>query len=175
MNLMQGDECRSIIESVPDEAWTAARVRTRSATAAVATVERSASTVTLPEEAPAWALLHGRIHNVVRPLVYRIWRRDFVDHSSINLVRYEEGGFYRAHTDSGRFSKTRYITILCYLNDDFEGGGTYFPNGDVEIHPEAGKAVLFPSDYLHRANTVENGQKYIALSWLVAPPPIAWI
>ena len=90
-------------------------------------------------------------------------------------MRYIPGGFYKAHTDSGRRSHARYITMVCYLNDDFQGGGTYFPNADYRVTPKQGMAVLFPADYLHQADTVLEGMKYIAIAWLVDTAPVKWI
>lgn len=136
---------------------------------------RSASSQTLKETSLEWKLLHNRIRNVIRPIVHEAWNRDFPDHSPIEVIHYVPGGFYKPHTDSGQRSHSRYLTIICYLNDDFEGGATHFPNSDFSVLPERGKAVVFPADYLHQAETVLDGEKYIALAWLVDSPPVSWI
>jgi prolyl 4-hydroxylase len=37
----------------------------------------------------------------------------------------------------------RVATVLIYLNDVSEGGGTYFPKLDVRFTPKAGRALVF--------------------------------
>ena len=176
LDLLTPAECSEIIQAADAKDWYAARVKTRTKkTSEVKSRVRSASTQTLGENSGEWNVLHRRLHNVVRPIVYQQWHRDFTQHAPIEVVRYIPGGFYKAHTDSGLRSHARYITVVCYLNDDFDGGGTYFPNADYLVVPKQGMAVLFPADYLHQAETVLGGTKYIAITWLIGAVPIKWI
>lgn len=75
---------------------------------------------------------------------------------SLQLVHYDVGQEYTAHSDFGytaidsKHHGTRYLTLLLYLNDVEAGGGTSFPrwvNAEtfrrLTIQPKAGKAVLF--------------------------------
>jgi len=76
------------------------------------------------------------------------------DHfEQLQVVRYQPGQLYKSHWDACYeedkcvdFMKrggNRYATFLLYLNDDFEGGETYFPLRNKKIIPEKGKAALF--------------------------------
>ena len=63
------------------------------------------------------------------------------------------------------------MTLLIYLNVDFEGGMTTFMSGPppdaVVMHsvvPEVGKAVLLRQDVWHRGDTVTSGIKYVLRS-----------
>ncbi len=65
-------------------------------------------------------------------------------------------------------------SVLLYLNDVEEGGGTRFPNIDETIYPEQGKLVvwnnLLPSgqpnpDVLHHAQPVIQGEKAVLTLW----------
>ena len=60
----------------------------------------------------------------------------------------------------------RYCAGVCYLNDDYEGGETYFPNFNVESQPKKGKVVLFPSnlEYQHGVREVV-GDRYTMPLW----------
>jgi prolyl 4-hydroxylase len=69
-------------------------------------------------------------------------RRQYTEFENIQCVSYTAGQEFRAHFDSGTDLQRRY-TILVYLNDEFEGGGTHFPMLGLTIKPERGKAVLF--------------------------------
>lgn len=92
------------------------------------------------------------------------------------LLRYRAGGFYVKHADNENmdperrtWSKTidRDLSLLIYLNDDFEGGDLYFEKFNYHLKPKAGMAVLFPSDnrYLHEAQTITKGTRYAIVSW----------
>jgi predicted 2-oxoglutarate/Fe(II)-dependent dioxygenase YbiX len=92
------------------------------------------------------------------------------------LVRYKPGGHYVPHTDAGADEfANRYFTVLCYLNQDFEGGKTSFPSLNYAATPRAGKALIFPATYLHCAEPVVRGEKLILLSWVCGPVPIRWV
>jgi hypothetical protein len=84
---------------------------------------------------------------------------------AVNFVRYSEGQHFRVHSDSG-FSYTCTVSSVMYLNDDYTGGGLWFPHVDYTYQPEAGDIVLFPSNFLfaHAALPVEQGTKYSAVT-----------
>ena len=52
---------------------------------------------------------------------------------SMQIIRYQAGQHYHYHTDTGGSSQIagRAITVLVYLNDDFEGGQTSFPTSGM--------------------------------------------
>ena len=136
---------------------------------------RSAMAAALAPSSPHAELFDARIRSIVRPLIYNRWNHDILRHTNVQLVRYVPGDFFVAHRDNGSDFNERYYTVVCYLNADFEGGGTYFPDSDYTVQPETGKAVIFPSDYLHRANEILAGEKYIAVIWMLDAPPVDWI
>lgn len=74
------------------------------------------------------------------------------------------------HTDSGDNNGilTPTISMVMYLNDDYDGGEINFINQNISIKPEAGSLILFPSHepYLHDPRPVLKGNKYmIPLFW----------
>ena len=96
--------------------------------------------------------------------------------------KYEAGQFFKEHNDyfSGDaydkhclHSGNRTFTFMIYLNDDFEGGGTYFPKLETTIKPETGKAVIWENtidgepqpNTMHEGTTIAKGVKYIITSW----------
>lgn len=105
-------------------------------------------------------------------------------------VSYTKGQQYQPHFDTldentplGKETVSKYgqraITILVYLNDDFEGGETYFPNLDRKIRPKKGTAVVFhllDKDYridpysLHAGLPVYAGRKYAFNLWVWNKP-----
>ena len=116
-----------------------------------------------------------RVDGVIIPLIKSLWRVEFDRRSESQVVRYGPGGHYKPHADGGYFMKGRYFTVLCYLNEDFEGGGTSFPSLGYTATPCSGKAVLFPARFVHCAEPVLAGEKFVAVSWVLGPVPVEWI
>ena len=97
-----------------------------------------------------------------------------------NLIRYDKEGKYDQHYDSCIPSLSnespRVYSFIFYLNDDFKGGGTHFPNLDGKtIIPKKGKMVYwknvdnqqnFDYDSLHSGLPVEDGVKWILTMWV---------
>jgi hypothetical protein len=94
--------------------------------------------------------------------------------SQFALVRYEHGGHYVPHRDSSPDegvgnTRWRRYSIVCYLNRDFDEGGTTFTVIEQTFRPDVGKAILFPSYYFHAGDTVRKGRKYILTTYLGDP------
>jgi PKHD-type hydroxylase len=65
----------------------------------------------------------------------------------------------------------RKLTVLVFLNDDFEGGRLFLQNGHGKIYPpqKAGTALVFPSFMLHGVEPVTSGIRRSVVTWLVGP------
>jgi hypothetical protein len=53
---------------------------------------------------------------------------------------------------------------MLYLNDDFEGGATSFPEEAKNIAPRTGNALLFQHAILHAGERVVRGTKQVLRS-----------
>jgi hypothetical protein len=86
---------------------------------------------------------------------------------AFNFIRYNEGQHFQYHHDHG-FSYNCTVSLVAYLNDDYEGGGLHFQHQDILYTPVAGDVVIFPSTYMysHRAMPVDNGTKYSLVTML---------
>jgi len=128
------------------------------------------------------------------PIVRNIFQRlsesfDFAIENTEDLqdVRYEPGGFYNEHHDSCcddsdhcrnfvKKSGQRVLTILIYLNDEFEDGHTDFPNLGISLKAEKYGGIVFrPLENggkrchphaLHKGTPVTSGVKYICNVWV---------
>jgi prolyl 4-hydroxylase len=78
------------------------------------------------------------------------------------FYRYDLGQTFKWHHD-GYFERENgersRLTLMIYLNDDFEGGHTRFE--DAIIRPERGTALFFVHHLLHEGAIVTRGQKYV--------------
>lgn len=82
----------------------------------------------------------------------------------LRLYRYGPGEKHGAHWDTvvelpGGVQSL--LTLVFYLNDDFEGGATDFPELGRVIVPRRGRALLFQHRILHEATSVLRGEKLV--------------
>ena len=108
---------------------------------------------------------------------------DLNQHEDVCIVRYQEGQEYKAHHDyfckktmSEEFERggDRIFSLLFFLNDGFEGGGTIFTKLNLEIRPKKGRLILWRNHWNgeqnvmseHAGMPVESGIKYVAVKWI---------
>jgi len=99
----------------------------------------------------------------------------------LQVLKYEHSEYYKPHWDYFNFPPTwitttndRVATMIVYLNDDFTGGSTNFPELNINVSPKKGSALFFRYDYseeikkltLHSGMPVTVGTKYIATVWI---------
>jgi hypothetical protein len=83
-----------------------------------------------------------------------------------HVVRYEKGQYFKEHTDqTDEFP--RQISIVLYINDDYEGGTITFTKIGVPIKPDASSLFVFPStsEFSHSADPIISGTKYIVVGF----------
>lgn len=86
---------------------------------------------------------------------------------ALNFVKYGPGQHFQEHHDHG-FSYNCTVSLVGYVNDDYEGGEIYFRLQNLNIKPDAGDLFIFPSNYMypHRAMPVHSGTKYSIVTML---------
>jgi predicted 2-oxoglutarate/Fe(II)-dependent dioxygenase YbiX len=88
------------------------------------------------------------------------------------FLRYDKNGHYKAHLDTfmnPNADECRKLTVLLFLNDDFEGGKLYLQFGNEKTYPpqEAGTVIVFPSFLLHGVEPIIKGKRTSMVTWLV--------
>jgi predicted 2-oxoglutarate/Fe(II)-dependent dioxygenase YbiX len=82
----------------------------------------------------------------------------------LRLYRYGPGERHGAHWDTVvelADNVRSMLSLVFYLNDDFTGGNTLFPELDQCITPRRGRALLFQHRVLHEASVVTAGEKLV--------------
>lgn len=94
------------------------------------------------------------------------------------IERFRPGQTHKRHHDglvlTNRYAElaqglpARDVSMIGFLNHDFEGGELLFNRQSVKIKPSIGSVVLFPACYTHpyQALPVLKGCKYTVTSWL---------
>ena len=102
----------------------------------------------------------------------------------LQILHYKPGAEYKPHYDYFdpaelgtptilKRGGQRVATIIMYLSEPEKGGGTTFPDVQLEVAPQRGNAVFFSysrahpiSKSLHGGAPVIAGEKWIATKWL---------
>ena len=92
--------------------------------------------------------------------------------ADFRINRYSEGGYMSSHldtivvTDKNQYGRPQ-VSALIYVNDDYEGGE--FKIIDKTFKPEAGSAVIFPSNFMfpHESKVITRGKKWSIVTWLM--------
>jgi prolyl 4-hydroxylase len=124
------------------------------------------------------------------PIIKKIYERalaktnlKFENAEDMQVVRYQPGGFYKAHQDAFCDETSikmldsrgqRKGTFIMYLNEDYEGGGTEFPTLGKVYKGSERDALYFHTldknnkcceDAKHGGLEVTKGQKIICNMW----------
>jgi prolyl 4-hydroxylase len=96
----------------------------------------------------------------------------------LQMIKYQTHGFYGEHNDSNMHIRRLY-TFIFALNDDYEGGETYFPKMKKQFKLKKGDALLFHNFTTdgqetplstHGGKMVTSGEKWIANLWVRQHP-----
>lgn len=99
-----------------------------------------------------------------------IWRNNYrnVRDTGYEINKYDEGEYYDWHIDILPTKQVdRILSLVLYLNDDYEGGELQFPF--LKYTPKKGYAILFPSNWMfpHTSLPIKTGTKYSLVTWMV--------
>jgi predicted 2-oxoglutarate/Fe(II)-dependent dioxygenase YbiX len=102
------------------------------------------------------------------------WKFDITHSNQCDYLKYDVDGHYLVHVDTfinPSDSECRKLTVLVFLNDDFEGGKFFIQNGHERIYPpqNAGACLVFPSFMPHGVEPVTKGIRRSIVTWLVGP------
>jgi len=90
---------------------------------------------------------------------------DIIDY--VQLEVYDQPNLFEEQKKDWPFLWSGHLSILCYLNDDFDGGILYFPDQGIEIVPEPGMFVCFPGNlhFLHGVTKTTGATRFTVSLW----------
>lgn len=99
----------------------------------------------------------------------------------LQLLRYRPGQQYKPHLDAiAGLENQRLLTLIVWLNDDYTGGETHFPETGLSVRGAKGDALMFRNALSdgrpdpvsrHAGLPVTEGEKLIASRWIRQRPP----
>ena len=92
--------------------------------------------------------------------------------TDFRISRYDTGGFMSKHVDNIHHSHNQQygypqVSVLLYLNDDYEGGEFHVASKKIET--EKGSALIFPSNFVypHEVKEILSGVRWSLIAWLM--------
>jgi predicted 2-oxoglutarate/Fe(II)-dependent dioxygenase YbiX len=119
--------------------------------------------------------LYQSIHQIHEEHLKPIYNSTLKTIEGPQFLRYDVGDHYDKHNDSESYEQgklkrvvNRDISILLYLNDDYEGGQIEFNQIQLTLRPKTGMLLAFPSyiEFEHKVHPVTNGTRYSLVSWI---------
>ena len=128
---------------------------------------------------PLFPKIEGLLRHAVKEIINPFYGVQINTSEMPQVLSYGVGGHYKPHIDGESIwvtpkgehiwkkSTDRDISMVFYLNDDFEGGDFIFPEHHIRVRPEPGMMVCFPSShhYMHGVEPVTRGKRYSIVCW----------
>ena len=134
---------------------------------------RSTKWIPLPIE--TFQDLQQTVFNIHESEFKSIFKTEVNNIEPTQFLRYDIKDKYDEHNDSedwrdGRLTRVvnRDISVLFYLNDNYEGGELEFTKLGLSIKPKKGMMIAFPSyfEFSHRVHPVRSGTRYSLATWI---------
>lgn len=55
------------------------------------------------------------------------------------------------------------FTLICYFNEDFDGGEINLPELSISIKPKPGSLLMFPQNHKHSVNDLISGERFCSV------------
>jgi len=109
------------------------------------------------------------LHEVVRPLAIHLWNLEGKSWDAFSNENFMARYTTTRQSHLSLHHDRSHLTMVIKLNDEFSGGGTWFPKYQKLSNPqEVGTAVLHPGMITHRhgARPITLGKRYITVSFI---------
>ena len=122
---------------------------------------------------PLYAGIGATLTSIGLNINQQVWQYNITHSNQSEFLMYDVTGKYETHVDTFhmRSNETRKLTVLAFLNEDFEGGKFYIQNGSKRLYPQQtkGTVLVFPSFMPHGVEPVTRGVRYSVVTWMVGP------
>lgn len=106
-----------------------------------------------------------------------VWRYDLIGPCQFEMLYYEnQGDQYDFHVDTLWFDNglCRKLTVLSFMNDDYEGGDFMIKTDDrssniVKLDTPKGGILVFPTFLMHAVKPIVSGKRISCVGWITGP------
>ena len=115
-------------------------------------------------------IYHEILEEYAHPVIWDVWRlnagKDKKKRMDTFIAKYDNVS-ENAQNHLGCHHDQAEYTLVLTLNDDFEGGGTWFPNQKILLKNPVGYMTLHPNTtHRHGARPVLTGTRYVLISFV---------
>jgi predicted 2-oxoglutarate/Fe(II)-dependent dioxygenase YbiX len=123
---------------------------------------------------PSYRDLGARLAAVGLDTNYHVYKFNITHCNQAEFLIYPQEGRYVSHIDTfihPEGNECRKLTVLTFLNENFEGGKFFIMVGNEKLYPpqKKGTAIVFPSFLLHGVEDIVSGTRYSAVAWMCGP------
>jgi hypothetical protein len=114
------------------------------------------------------------INEVIRPMCIHLWILQGKAWKKLNSENFLARYLPDAQSHLSLHHDHSHLSLVVKLNDEFDGGGTYFPKYNLLSNPErVGTATIHPGQITHRhgARPIYSGRRYIIVSFIKNQAP----
>jgi SM-20-related protein len=124
-----------------------------------------------PQTAPAAVTLYiERLQRLLQYLNQNLFLS--LKDAEVHMTAYPVGTFYKRHLDQFKADDHRKLSVICYLNNDwneFNGGQLrmYLQDGPLDVLPLSGRLVCFRSDQIEHEVLPATRERLSLTGWMV--------
>ena len=163
-------QCDAIVKACVEELWMSGETIGGGINKKIRNVEQQV----LPINQQGWPLTRilelGKQANNAR---FKFDVQGFLDIDAPMLMRYEKGGHYDWHVDTGNSVCHRKLSFTIQLSDDkdYVGGDVEFIGTKVDTNAfrQKGVLIIYPSFLPHRVTKVTKGTRHAIVGWIHGP------
>ena len=163
-------QCDAILKQCVEELWMSGETVGGGVNKKVRNVEQQV----MPIDQKGWPLT--RILDLAKQANSARFKFDvagFLDVDAPMIMKYEKGGHYDWHVDTGNSVCHRKLSFTIQLSDDkdYVGGDVEFIGSkvDTKAFRQKGVCIIYPSFLPHRVSKVTKGTRYAIVGWIHGP------
>ena len=163
-------QCDAIVKQCVEELWMSGETIGGGVNKKVRNVEQQV----MPIDQKGWPLT--RILDLAKQANNARFKFDvagFLDVDAPMIMKYEKGGHYDWHVDTGNSVCHRKLSFTIQLSDDkdYVGGDVEFIGSkvDTKAFRQKGVCIIYPSFLPHRVSKVTKGTRYAIGGWIHGP------
>ena len=171
--VLSPEQCRRLIDYFDSQGGTESGVYTLQGDEAVRRIDHTTKRRSdcLIRDPALVEMMTKAMGGRVFPEIFRAFQAKMTRVEELKIVRYDSapGGYFRPHRDNTLPSNAhcRFAITLNLNAEDYRGGQLRFPEyGGASYKPATGEAVVFSCSLMHEAKNVEEGVRYVLLSFL---------
>ena len=164
------EQCNALKEQCVEELWMSGETIGGGVNKKVRSVEQQV----MPIDQKGWPLTRilelAKQANGAR---FKFEVAGFLDVDAPMIMKYEKGGHYDWHVDTGNSVCHRKLSFTIQLSDDkdYSGGDVEFigTKVDTKAFRQKGVCIIYPSFLPHRVTKVTKGTRHAIVGWIHGP------